>query len=46
MVIPTIYSLIDDLTVFARRIAAAVLRPVPVPVSVPDVRAEQSSREI
>ena len=38
MVIPTVYSLIDDLTVFVRRIASYVLHgpstPVPVPVSV------------
>jgi HAE1 family hydrophobic/amphiphilic exporter-1 len=40
MVIPTVYSLIDDLTVFVRRIASYVihgpLQPVPVSVSVPD----------
>jgi len=44
MVIPTVYSLVDDLTVFTRRIASDVLhgpsQPVPVPVcvsvSVPD----------
>ena len=40
MVIPTVYSLIDDLTIFVSRIAATVLlgpaSPVPVPVSVPD----------
>jgi HAE1 family hydrophobic/amphiphilic exporter-1 len=42
MVIPIVYSLVDDLTVFVGRIAAAVARggarpvPVPVPVSVPD----------
>jgi hypothetical protein len=40
MVIPTIYSLIDDLSIFVRRIASEVLRgtspPVPVPIPVPD----------
>ncbi len=42
MVIPTVYSLIDDLSVFVRRIASAVLHgpsspvSVPVPVSVPE----------
>jgi HAE1 family hydrophobic/amphiphilic exporter-1 len=37
MVIPIIYSLIDDLSAFARRIAAAAIgvSPVPVSVSVP-----------
>ncbi len=36
MVIPIVYSLIDDLTIFVSRIAATVLQnPAPVPVSVP-----------
>ncbi|MCU0233585.1 MAG: efflux RND transporter permease subunit [Thermoanaerobaculales bacterium] len=37
MVIPIVYSLVDDLTAFARRVAAEALRhrPVPVSVSVP-----------
>jgi HAE1 family hydrophobic/amphiphilic exporter-1 len=38
MVIPTVYSLIDDLSVFVRRITSAALgvAPVPIPVRVPD----------
>jgi len=46
MVIPTVYSLIDDLSVFVRRIAVEVLRgwsravPVPVSVSVPTANHE------
>jgi len=36
MVIPTVYSLIDDLSNFIRRIVASALAPVPVPVPVPD----------
>jgi HAE1 family hydrophobic/amphiphilic exporter-1 len=40
MVIPTVYSLIDDLSVFVRRIASSAFRadsvPAPVPVPVPD----------
>ncbi len=42
MVIPTVYSLVDDLTLFVRRIAADIARrsspvfSVPVPVPVPD----------
>ena len=36
MVIPTIYSLIDDFTMFLQRIAVAVLRPAPTIVPVPD----------
>jgi HAE1 family hydrophobic/amphiphilic exporter-1 len=32
MVIPTVYSLIDDLSVFLRRIVAALLQPASVPV--------------
>jgi hypothetical protein len=35
MVIPTIYSLIDDLTVFTSRIAAAAFEKTPVPIPVP-----------
>ena len=34
MVIPTVYSLIDDLSIFVRRIASAALPAAPVPVSV------------
>ena len=42
MVIPIVYSLVDDLTSFVRHIAASVVRgsypdvPVPVPVPLPD----------
>jgi HAE1 family hydrophobic/amphiphilic exporter-1 len=35
MVIPIVYSLIDDLATFASRIAAAVMRPAARPVTVP-----------
>ncbi len=43
MIIPTVYSLIDDLSTFVRRIASTVVHgptqavPVPVPVPVPEV---------
>jgi HAE1 family hydrophobic/amphiphilic exporter-1 len=44
MVIPTVYSLIDDLSAFVRRIATAALgaapAPSPVPVPVPDTPAD------
>jgi len=50
MVIPTVYSLIDDLTVFCRRIASDAIRgpsnpapvPVPVPVPVPEKTVTQA----
>jgi hypothetical protein len=49
MVIPTVYSLIDDLSVFARRIAYEVLHgastPVPVPVPDGDVDSPDTQRK-
>ena len=49
MVIPTVYSLVDDLSVFVRSIAAAVLGaapvPVPVPVSVLDGDADATNTQ-
>jgi ABC-type phosphate transport system permease subunit len=47
MVIPTVYSLIDDLANFVRRIASAALRaaPVPVPVPVPDENPDATNTQ-
>jgi HAE1 family hydrophobic/amphiphilic exporter-1 len=49
MVIPTIYSLIDDLSLFVRRIVSAALGaapvPVPVPVPVPDGGAKATENQ-
>jgi HAE1 family hydrophobic/amphiphilic exporter-1 len=49
MVIPTVYSLIDDLSVFVRRIASNALgatrAPVPVPVPVPDGNVQSTDTQ-
>jgi HAE1 family hydrophobic/amphiphilic exporter-1 len=43
MVIPTVYSLIDDLSAFVRRIASAASGASPVPVPVPDGDADATN---